>query len=277
MKLSIYAFPDLSEHQTKDSPSNTHRNRSTLAKPEMCVSSSVEHLQSQENHEAENIDPPESKLEDILSPLMSLTSEEGDPSNEELHQDSLSTQDENEEENELDEDDNEEFEETLIELRPLNEVTSVTDRTSPWTTVLSDPELGSLESLEATEQPVDLVHEKERGTAGSPPATPSEPHTSATDSDLSARTEPCENAGRDADAEDVRKACVEYDDEEVFSEKDSTPDSMQMPADDQHDCRTDTEDDSPTPPSSRSNAKATSENGKEESKVKLYPFCRLDF
>ncbi|XP_012990334.3 C2 domain-containing protein 3 isoform X2 [Esox lucius] len=44
------------------------------------------------------------------------------------------------------------YEETVVEPRPLNEVTSLTDRTSPWTSLLSDPELGSLESLEAPEE-----------------------------------------------------------------------------------------------------------------------------
>ncbi|XP_067102988.1 C2 domain-containing protein 3 [Osmerus mordax] len=44
------------------------------------------------------------------------------------------------------------YEETVVEPRPLNEVTSLTDRTSPWTSLLSDPDLGSLESLEAPEE-----------------------------------------------------------------------------------------------------------------------------
>ncbi|XP_030633912.1 C2 domain-containing protein 3 [Chanos chanos] len=73
----------------------------------------------------------------------------------------ISSEDENEhkeedreEEEGVDEGEVEEFEETLIEPRPLNEVTSITDRTSPWTSVMSDPDLGSLESLEAVvEQP----------------------------------------------------------------------------------------------------------------------------
>lgn len=49
------------------------------------------------------------------------------------------------------EDQEEDFEETLLQPRTLNEVTSVTDRTSPWTSLLSDPEMGSLESLELVE------------------------------------------------------------------------------------------------------------------------------
>ncbi|KAM9318099.1 C2 domain-containing protein 3 isoform 3-T3 [Pholidichthys leucotaenia] len=45
----------------------------------------------------------------------------------------------------------EDYEEVVLQPRPLNELTSLTDRTSPWTSVLSDPELGSLQSLEAPE------------------------------------------------------------------------------------------------------------------------------
>uniref|UniRef100_A0A4W5LSQ4 C2 domain containing 3 centriole elongation regulator n=1 Tax=Hucho hucho TaxID=62062 RepID=A0A4W5LSQ4_9TELE len=44
------------------------------------------------------------------------------------------------------------YEETVVEPRPLNEVTSLTDRTSPWTSLLSDPDLASLESLETPEE-----------------------------------------------------------------------------------------------------------------------------
>lgn len=37
----------------------------------------------------------------------------------------------------------------MLKPRPLNEVTSLTDRTSPWTSILSDPDLASVESTEA--------------------------------------------------------------------------------------------------------------------------------
>uniref|UniRef100_A0A3Q4I3H6 C2 domain-containing protein 3-like n=1 Tax=Neolamprologus brichardi TaxID=32507 RepID=A0A3Q4I3H6_NEOBR len=45
----------------------------------------------------------------------------------------------------------EDYEEVVVKLRPLNEMTSLTDKTSPWTSILSDPELASLESLEGPE------------------------------------------------------------------------------------------------------------------------------
>lgn len=52
-----------------------------------------------------------------------------------------------------DEEEDEDYEEVVVKPRPLNEVTSLTDKTSPWTSVLSDPDLVSLESLEAPEEP----------------------------------------------------------------------------------------------------------------------------
>lgn len=261
MKIYIHVSADLSEPQTKESFSNTHRNHYTPTESEMCVFSSVEHttLTESENCETKNFnnETPEAKLEHI-SPHMSLTSEEADTRNEELNHNSLCNEDKNKEEDEVDEDDNEEFEETLIEPRPLNEVTSATDRTSPWTTVLSDPELGSLESFEAAEQHVDLTDEN----AVSPPITTPTPQRTVTDSDLYVWTESCENEGG-------HNVCVEHEDEEVFFN--STQDTRQMT--DQHDSRTDTEDDSPLSSSCESSTKANSEHEKDESKVKLYPFC----
>uniref|UniRef100_UPI003AACA4FA C2 domain-containing protein 3 n=1 Tax=Centroberyx gerrardi TaxID=166262 RepID=UPI003AACA4FA len=52
------------------------------------------------------------------------------------------------------EDDNDEdYDVVVVKPRHLNEVTSLTDKTSPWTSVLSDPDLVSQESLEAPEEP----------------------------------------------------------------------------------------------------------------------------
>ncbi|XP_044058506.1 C2 domain-containing protein 3 isoform X2 [Siniperca chuatsi] len=56
-------------------------------------------------------------------------------------------------EEEADDDEEEDYEEVVVKPRPLNEVTSLTDKTSPWTSILSDPDLVSLESLEASEEP----------------------------------------------------------------------------------------------------------------------------
>lgn len=238
----------------------------------MCVFSSVEHstLTESESCETKNFinKIPEAKIE-VISPLTSLTSEEPDPRNEELHQESLSTEDENKEGDELNEDDNEEFEEILIEPRTLNEVTSATDWTSPWTTGLSDPELGSLESLEATMQPVVFIHEKGRKAT----VTTSKPQRTTTDSDLSAGTESCENAGEDAEGDARDNVSVGHGDEVVFFKKDSTQDTREMTDHDKHDGKTDTEDDSPLSSSSRSSTNANSESEEDERKVQLYPFC----
>lgn len=44
------------------------------------------------------------------------------------------------------------YDEVMVKPRPLNEVTSLTDKTSPWTSVLSDLDMGSLESVEETSE-----------------------------------------------------------------------------------------------------------------------------
>lgn len=46
----------------------------------------------------------------------------------------------------------EDYDEVVVKPRPLNEVTSLTDKTSPWTSVLSDLDMGSLESVEETSE-----------------------------------------------------------------------------------------------------------------------------
>ncbi|KAF3847532.1 hypothetical protein F7725_020560 [Dissostichus mawsoni] len=50
---------------------------------------------------------------------------------------------------ELDED----YDEVVVNPRPLNEVTSLTDKTSPWTSIMSEPDLVSVESPEPPEGP----------------------------------------------------------------------------------------------------------------------------
>ncbi|XP_035478063.2 C2 domain-containing protein 3 isoform X3 [Scophthalmus maximus] len=52
-----------------------------------------------------------------------------------------------------DEGDNDDYEEFVVKPRHLNEVTSLTDKTSPWTSIHSDPDVVSLESPEAPEEP----------------------------------------------------------------------------------------------------------------------------
>ncbi|XP_054901560.1 C2 domain-containing protein 3 isoform X2 [Poeciliopsis prolifica] len=96
---------------------------------------------------------------DVVSPLPAETSEDDtdsdhdDKKDEQSSKDSLS-QDEHQEDFRQDEEDgdddegDEDFEEVVLQPRSLNEVTSLTDRTSPWTSILSDPDLVSVESIE---------------------------------------------------------------------------------------------------------------------------------
>ncbi|XP_031729391.1 C2 domain-containing protein 3 isoform X2 [Anarrhichthys ocellatus] len=70
------------------------------------------------------------------------------------------TQDEEADDDDDDDDEeDEDYEEVVVEPRPLNEVTSLTDKTSPWTSILSDPDLVS---LEVPEEPFLSEDEDER-------------------------------------------------------------------------------------------------------------------
>ncbi|XP_048836847.1 C2 domain-containing protein 3 isoform X2 [Brienomyrus brachyistius] len=98
------------------------------------------------------LDAPE-RIEDetsaSLSPLLEsdgpedapLTVEKAHSNGEEDDQDSVSEEVEEEE-----------YEETVIEPRQLNEISSLTDKTSPWTSLFSDPDLSSMSSLELPEE-----------------------------------------------------------------------------------------------------------------------------
>ncbi|XP_061575633.1 C2 domain-containing protein 3 [Cololabis saira] len=105
---------------------------------------------------------------EVVSPLPSLPTEMSgdppDPEPEEERDQRSSSADMSEEEHEEEtgfrhdvetddcEENDEDFEETVVKPRPLNEVTSLTDRTSPWTSILSDPDLASVESMEALQE-----------------------------------------------------------------------------------------------------------------------------
>ncbi|KAK2881256.1 hypothetical protein Q8A67_018524 [Cirrhinus molitorella] len=148
----------LSEHQTEEAPT-THKSSATLDVVEEHLASGVDQLILSESDSCE-IEPHFHKDSDVMlqdEDDVSLISSPAEtrqspaaPEDEKLHHsssDHSSDEDECKEE-EKDEDEHEDFEETLIQPRTLNEVTSVTDRTSPWTSLLSDPDMGSLESLE---------------------------------------------------------------------------------------------------------------------------------
>lgn len=107
----------------------------------------------------------------LLSPLVKMSEDhiESEPEEEQHRQNYnvAASEDENEEgacededgkgcrqDKEPDDDEEEEdYEEVVVKPRHLNEVTSLTDKTSPWTSILSDPDMISLESFEASEEP----------------------------------------------------------------------------------------------------------------------------
>ncbi|KAK1786009.1 hypothetical protein P4O66_017564, partial [Electrophorus voltai] len=180
------------EHQSEAASSNTVRDQTPPAgQTEVCLFSAEGHLTPVESESSKTETCSQKDLETRLENISTLISPDPEESSlssipEDLHEDQCSTgggDGENEEEQD------EEFEEMLIEPRPLNEVTSVTDRTSPWTSVLSDPDLGSLESVEVVGQHgcgSSLPQEKQRDTAMAMSPAPSQPLTSElTDADLS--------------------------------------------------------------------------------------------
>ncbi|XP_036415045.1 C2 domain-containing protein 3 isoform X2 [Colossoma macropomum] len=272
----------LREHQTEAASSNPQQSPSTPAEKDGYVFSAVDRLTLAESEscDTEICSPkePESRTEGI-SPLTTPTSEETShspiPEAEEVHQGNRSSDDEDGHKHKseaVEEEEEEQFEETLVEPRPLNEVTSVTDRTSPWTSVLSDPDLSSLESLEVVEQPLwnCTSISKKRDSAVSLPSAPSQPFTaqSADDSEFSDDFE----SGEDAEAaRDVQSVCEEHSDEqETFADglhEDSIQDTRQIAGHDQHDT-SDSEEDSPQASSKGFNTKANGGEG-DEVKTKL--------
>lgn len=60
----------------------------------------------------------------------------------------------------VEEEEEEDYEETVLKPRHLNELMSLTDKTSPWTSIQSESDVDFIENLEATEEP-DLSHDEE--------------------------------------------------------------------------------------------------------------------
>ncbi|KAK9961888.1 hypothetical protein ABG768_007286 [Culter alburnus] len=160
----------LSEHQMEEAPT-THKRFTTPDAVDERLTSGVDQLILSESDSCE-IEPrfhKDSHMlledEDEVSPISfpppaEIRQPPAAPEDEKLHHSSSNHSDQSDEdeckEEDKDEDEHEDFEETLIQPRALNEVTSVTDRTSPWTSLLSDPDMGSLESLELLHD--DTIH-----------------------------------------------------------------------------------------------------------------------
>lgn len=163
----------------------------------------------------------------------------------------------------------------MIEPQPLNEITLATDRTSPWTSVLSDSDLGSLMNLEVTEAPLwhcaSVMEEKEGSGVVSKPAAPMQPSNSPPaggDSDLSDGFESVED---EEAARCVPSVCEEHGEEQEPFASGSTKDTKQRKSCGQRDT-SDSEDDSSLPSSTVSSPKANRDKT-NDFKAKAYPFC----
>uniref|UniRef100_W5K8W3 C2 domain containing 3 centriole elongation regulator n=1 Tax=Astyanax mexicanus TaxID=7994 RepID=W5K8W3_ASTMX len=283
----------LGTRQTEPASSNSQLNPSTPPQREVHVFSGVIGLTLAESDscDTEGCSPkePERKLEDIstyTSPAAEQLSQSPVPEDEDIHQDNSSSEEENghKEVNDAEEED-EEFEETLVEPRPLNEVTSITDRTSPWTSVLSDPDLGSLESLEVEEPPLwhsqNITQEKKRNSSGFLPAAPSQhlPSQRNDDSDYSDGFESIEEIEA---VKDVQSDSEEHSEEQepwaAGLHQNSSQGTKQVGDHGQHDTSEDDDDDdddevedkddSPLPLSSGSSTKEN-HNENDENKTNL--------
>nr|XP_046245495.1 C2 domain-containing protein 3 isoform X2 [Scatophagus argus] len=102
------------------------------------------------NVTAEHTDSDPEEEKDRRSNKVTESEDENEGERGEDENETGCTQDE---EDDDDEEEDEDYEEVVVKPRHLNEVTSLTDKTSPWTSILSDPDLVSLESLEGPEEP----------------------------------------------------------------------------------------------------------------------------
>ncbi|XP_051963603.1 C2 domain-containing protein 3-like [Xyrauchen texanus] len=187
----------LSDYQTEGT-ATVHTISDTPAVVQGTLHSGVDQLMlsESESYETEpNCHKHSEMVSEDVSPISSLTHREtrqsqAPPEDEKLHH-SPSDRDGDEDECKEEDKEEEDFEETLIQPRTLNEVTSVTDRTSPWTSLLSDPDMGSLESLELVEN---YSQGEERNTREclpgiKPQSLTAELHGIDSESDLGERSE----------------------------------------------------------------------------------------
>lgn len=96
-----------------------------------------------------NSEPEEEKGKETYSVL-----ESEDDNKEEINSNEAEDREDCSQDMEADDDDgeDEDYDEVVLNPRPLNEVTSLTDKTSPWTSIISESELVSLESVEEPEE-----------------------------------------------------------------------------------------------------------------------------
>ncbi|XP_022063857.2 C2 domain-containing protein 3 isoform X1 [Acanthochromis polyacanthus] len=122
-----------------------------------------------------------------------------------------------------DEEEDEDYEEVVVKPRTLNEVTSLTDKTSPWTSIMSDPDLVSLNSLEAPEE-ADMSEdeEEERQMVNPKSYDSSEKHKSTRQEESDHQSFNGSNEG-DSDTETDEQTLKVLDDKESGDEDSSSP------------------------------------------------------
>uniref|UniRef100_A0A3P8SAM6 C2 domain containing 3 centriole elongation regulator n=1 Tax=Amphiprion percula TaxID=161767 RepID=A0A3P8SAM6_AMPPE len=122
-----------------------------------------------------------------------------------------------------DDDDDEDYEEVVVKPRTLNEVTSLTDKTSPWTSIMSDPDLVSLGSLETPEE-ADMSEDEERQMEN-----PKHQDCSEKQSDRQSFTGSNEDASdTETDDEETLKVLEEQQAQEPSSSNKESGDSVQV-------------------------------------------------
>ncbi|KAG7479192.1 C2 domain-containing protein 3 [Solea senegalensis] len=114
------------------------------------------------------------------------------------------------------EDEDDDYDVVVVKPRHLNELTSLTDKTSPWTSFHSDPDLVSLESVEAPEEP-DLSQDEDETKREANLETLERGSVRQEDSDsfresVEDVSEPERDDGRTLKAIDERSPCKESDD-----------------------------------------------------------------
>uniref|UniRef100_A0A8C4IFG0 C2 domain containing 3 centriole elongation regulator n=1 Tax=Dicentrarchus labrax TaxID=13489 RepID=A0A8C4IFG0_DICLA len=164
-KLSTPTFPSMSEqdcHTRREEPRDTETDACQLLFKSNQLVGEVNSIISGELlvHAKEDSSSTTSPVgdknlqtipESTSSPRRASNSSQEDVSK--MSEDHTDSERDKEADYDEEEEEEEDYDEVVVKPRPLNEVTSLTDKTSPWTSILSDPDLVSLESLEAPDEP----------------------------------------------------------------------------------------------------------------------------
>nr|XP_019944006.1 PREDICTED: C2 domain-containing protein 3 [Paralichthys olivaceus] len=196
-------------HDLEAIPSNSQSNSTTSPGQDnnpQTIPESISSLRSASN----------SSQQDVSLPLPKMSDDHPDSGPEELQDGHKVTMSEDEYEERSDEDgtacardegvdddeeEDEDYEEVVVKPRHLNEVTSLTDKTSPWTSIHSDPDMVSLESLETPEEPDRSQDEDDMESVVNLETCDSEgKHQSTTREE----NESCNGSGDDSDTDDER-------------------------------------------------------------------------